>query len=68
MMAHLHPVLALVPIVPFLPGPRRDTGMFASEDEVSAEAGGRQATSERGTSAPVPAGDQYSLGCGHSLH
>ncbi len=34
MMAHLHPALALVFIVPFLPGPRRDTGLFASEDEV----------------------------------
>lgn len=33
-LAHLHPALALVPIVPFLPGPRRDTGMFASEDEI----------------------------------
>jgi NhaA family Na+:H+ antiporter len=43
-MAHLHPALALVPIVPFLPGPRRDTGLFVEEDEVSAEAGGREAT------------------------
>ena len=34
MMAHLHPALALVFIVPFLPGPKRDTGMFAQEDEV----------------------------------
>lgn len=34
MMAHLHPALALVPIVPFLPGPRRDTGLFAEGDEV----------------------------------
>ena len=34
MLAHLHPALALVPIVPFLPGPKRDTGLFASEDEV----------------------------------
>ena len=32
--AHLHPALALVPIVPFLPGPERDTGMFNPEDEV----------------------------------
>ncbi len=31
--AHLHPALALVPIVPFLPGPTRDTGMFNPEDE-----------------------------------
>ena len=34
MLAHLHPALALVFIVPFLPGPRRDTGLFAAEDEV----------------------------------
>ena len=33
-MAHMHPALALVPIVPFMPGPRKDTGLFASEDEV----------------------------------
>ena len=34
MKAHLHPALALVPIVPFLPGPKRDTGMFNEGDEV----------------------------------
>jgi len=34
MMAHLHPALALVPIVPFLPGPRRDTGLFVESDEI----------------------------------
>ena len=34
MKAHLHPALALVPIVPFLPGPKRDTGMFVEGDEV----------------------------------
>ncbi len=28
LMASLHPALALVPIVPFLPGPRHDTGLF----------------------------------------
>jgi Na+:H+ antiporter, NhaA family len=33
-LAHLHPALALVFIVPFLPGPRRDLGMFIDEDEV----------------------------------
>ena len=33
MLAHLHPALALVFIVPFLPGPKRDTGMFVAEDE-----------------------------------
>ncbi len=32
--AALHPALALVPIVPFLPGPTRDTGMFADLDDV----------------------------------
>jgi NhaA family Na+:H+ antiporter len=34
LLAHLHPALALVFIVPFMPAPRRDTGLFASEDEV----------------------------------
>ncbi len=34
MMSHLHPALALVFIVPFLPGPRRDFGLFRDEDEV----------------------------------
>ncbi|MDF1836836.1 MAG: Na+/H+ antiporter NhaA [Planctomycetota bacterium] len=34
MLAHMHPALALVPIVPFMPGPKRDTGLFAGEDEV----------------------------------
>jgi len=38
-MAHLHPALALVAIVPFLPGPKRDTGMFAQADEID-QAGG----------------------------
>ncbi len=33
MLAHLHPALALVFIVPFLPGPKRDTGLFAEQDE-----------------------------------
>jgi len=33
-LAHLHPALALVAIVPFLPGPERDVGMFRDEDEV----------------------------------
>jgi NhaA family Na+:H+ antiporter len=35
--AHLHPALALVPIVPFLPGPSRDTGLFNPEDEADQE-------------------------------
>jgi NhaA family Na+:H+ antiporter len=42
MMAHLHPALALVPIVPFLPGPKRDTGLFVEADEVDlAQAAGK---------------------------
>jgi NhaA family Na+:H+ antiporter len=32
--AHLHPALALVPIVPFLPAPHRDIGLFLDTDEV----------------------------------
>ena len=31
--AHLHPALALVFVVPFLPGPRQDLGLFVEEDE-----------------------------------
>lgn len=40
-LAALHPALALVMIVPFMPGPSRDTGMFVENDEVdeAAEAG-----------------------------
>ncbi len=33
-LAHLHPALALVFIVPFLPGPRRDLGLFTDQDEI----------------------------------
>jgi len=33
-MANLHPALALCFVVPFLPGPKRDTGMFTEADEV----------------------------------
>jgi NhaA family Na+:H+ antiporter len=33
-LAHLHPALALVVIVPFLPGPHRDTGLFRKQDEI----------------------------------
>ncbi len=36
-MAHLHPALALVPIVPFMPGPSRDTGLYVGHDEVDEE-------------------------------
>lgn len=35
--AHLHPALALVVIVPFIPGPTRDTGLFTEKDEVDEE-------------------------------
>jgi NhaA family Na+:H+ antiporter len=34
MLAHLHPALALVFVVPFLPGPRRDIGLYATADEI----------------------------------
>ena len=33
-LAHLHPALALVAVVPFLPAPARDMGMFVDEDEI----------------------------------
>lgn len=33
--AHLHPALALVPIVPFLPGPKRDEGLY--QDDLSTQ-------------------------------
>lgn len=35
MMAHMHPALALVFIVPCMPGPKRDTGMFDMHDKAS---------------------------------
>jgi len=35
--AHLHPALALVAIVPFIPGPTRDTGLFEESDEADEE-------------------------------
>lgn len=34
MLANLHPALALCFVVPFMPAPRRDTGLFRAEDEV----------------------------------
>ena len=34
MLAHLHPALALAVIVPFMPAPAGDMGLFAEEDEV----------------------------------
>lgn len=33
--AHLHPALALVFIVPFLPGPKQDLGMFVDDEDYS---------------------------------
>jgi NhaA family Na+:H+ antiporter len=51
-LAHLHPALALVFVVPFLPGPVRDTGLFV---EKAAGAGG----------TPEPTG-HGSHGLGHS--
>ena len=33
--AHLHPALALVPIVPFMPGPSHDAGLFVDEDAMT---------------------------------
>jgi NhaA family Na+:H+ antiporter len=33
-LAHLHPALALAFIVPFMPGPSRDTGLFVDDDEI----------------------------------
>jgi NhaA family Na+:H+ antiporter len=33
-LARLHPALSLVFIVPFMPAPRRDTGLFVDADEV----------------------------------
>lgn len=34
MLAHLHPALALVAIVPLLPAPHRDLALFVDEDEI----------------------------------
>ena len=36
MLAHLHPALALAVIVPFMPAPAGDMGLFVEEDEVDA--------------------------------
>jgi len=33
--AHLHPALALVFVVPFLPGPKQDLGLFVDDDDYS---------------------------------
>jgi NhaA family Na+:H+ antiporter len=40
LQAHLHPALALVPIVPFLPGPDHDAGLFKEEEEIETHADG----------------------------
>lgn len=34
--AHLHPALALVPIVPFMPGPKRDVGLYVEDAQTHA--------------------------------
>ena len=39
MLAHLHPALALAVIVPFMPAPAGDTGLFADQDEVDVMGG-----------------------------
>ncbi len=39
MLAHLHPALALTFVVPFIPGPHRDTGLFVDQDEVDEVSG-----------------------------
>jgi NhaA family Na+:H+ antiporter len=38
-MSALHPALALCFVVPFLPGPKADTGLFSEEDDASAGTG-----------------------------
>lgn len=40
MLAHLHPALALVFVVPFLPAPRRDLGLFVEEEDAQLEPAG----------------------------
>ncbi|MCA9511532.1 MAG: Na+/H+ antiporter NhaA [Myxococcota bacterium] len=35
LLAHLHPALALCFVVPFMPAPRRDTGLFRADDEIA---------------------------------
>lgn len=47
MLAHLHPALALAVVVPFLPAPSRDTGLYVDEDEVDQM--GEQAAAESHT-------------------
>ena len=52
MLAHLHPALALVFIVPFLPAPAHDTGLFVEEDEVD-KAGTNQAAAQHMHHSPL---------------
>ncbi|MAI77552.1 MAG: sodium:proton antiporter [Deltaproteobacteria bacterium] len=33
-LAHLHPALALAVVIPFIPGPLMDTGLFVDQDDV----------------------------------
>jgi NhaA family Na+:H+ antiporter len=46
LQAHLHPALALVPIIPFLPGPERDLGLYAEAEEEGHEGGHHKSTLE----------------------
>jgi len=39
-LANMHPALALVFIVPFLPGPKRDTGLFIDAEAGTGDTGG----------------------------
>jgi len=48
--AHLHPALALVFIVPFLPGPKRDLGLFEESENYDAEEAHAEATHGHGHS------------------
>ena len=52
-MANLHPALALVFIVPFLPAPRRDTGLFVAADEVDENARAHGVAAAHGHSPSV---------------
>ena len=53
MLANLHPALALVFIVPFLPGPKRDTGMFEIADEVDVDAAGQATAGHHAHHSPL---------------
>jgi NhaA family Na+:H+ antiporter len=47
MLAHLHPALALTFVVPFIPGDRRDLGLFVMRADTSAAAVARASPLER---------------------